>query len=54
MVYFVGTIYFNERREIQAYQDYIQMVKPIVERYHGRYIVRSDIQDALRICPQAT
>ncbi|MGM9946929.1 DUF1330 domain-containing protein [Floccifex sp.] len=26
----------------EAYQDYIQKVKPIVERYHGRYLVRSN------------
>ena len=43
MVYFIVTVYFDETREIQAYQDYIQMVKPIVERYHGRYIVRSEL-----------
>lgn len=42
MVYFIVTVYFDEQREIQAYQDYIQRVKPIVERYHGRYIVRSE------------
>ncbi len=42
MVYFVATIYFNEVGDKKEYLEYIKMVKPIVNKYQGRYIVRSE------------
>ena len=42
MVYVVATTYFDNSKDKKAYLDYIKMVKPIVNKYHGRYIVRSE------------
>lgn len=42
MVYFVVTTYFDERKDKSDYLEYIKKVKPIVDKYHGRYIVRSE------------
>ena len=42
MVQFIVTTYFDESTDRKAYQDYIRIVKPIVQKYHGRYIVRSE------------
>lgn len=41
MVYFVATIYFDKSMN-GAYSDYIERVVPIVEKYNGRYIIRSE------------
>lgn len=41
MVYFVATIYFDKSMD-GAYSDYIERVVPIVEKYNGRYIIRSE------------
>ena len=41
MVYFVATIYFDKSMN-GAYSDYIEKVVPIVEKYNGRYIIRSE------------
>ncbi len=40
MVYFVVTTYFDEEKE--DYLKYIEEVKPIVSKHHGRYIVQSE------------
>ena len=47
MVYFIATTYFEEGKEKGDYLKYIEAVKPIVSKYHGRYIVRSEKVTAL-------
>ncbi len=47
MVYFVVTTYFDEEKSKEDYLKYIKAVKPIVSKYHGRYIVRSEKITAL-------
>lgn len=47
MVYFVATTYFNQEKDKRDYLEYIKAVKPIVEKYHGRYVVRSEKITAL-------
>ena len=47
MVYFVVTTYFDEEKDKKDYLEYIKAVKPIVSKYHGRYIVRSEKITAL-------
>lgn len=42
MVYFVACIKTGKSKKVQFYREYIQEVKPIVEEFGGRYIVRSD------------
>lgn len=39
--YFIVTTYFEKDNE-GSYRDYIQEVKPIVERFGGRYLVRTE------------
>lgn len=53
MVYFVVTTYFDNEKNNEAYLEYIRAVKPIVNKYHGRYIVRSEKITALNLdwCP---
>ena len=46
MVYFMVTIHSD--REKAEYEEYICLVKPIVESYGGRYLVRSDNITALQ------
>lgn len=48
MVYFIVTIQRDRERDCSDYEDYIRMVKPIVERYGGRYLIRSDKVEALQ------
>lgn len=47
MVYFVVTIYSDKEKNNEDYLEYIKEVKPIVNKYHGRYIVRSERITAL-------
>lgn len=47
MVYFVITTYFADEKDKKDYLQYINAVKPIVSKYHGRYIVRSEKITAL-------
>lgn len=47
MVYFVVTIYYDEKKDRKDYLEYINAVKSIVSKYHGRYIVRSEKITAL-------
>lgn len=47
MVYFIATIYTDEEKDRADYESYIKEVKPIVERFGGRYLVRSDKVQAL-------
>lgn len=47
MVYFVATIFFDEKGNLEDYLEYIDLVKPIVNKYHGRYIARSEKITAL-------
>lgn len=47
MVYFVITTYFDEEKDKEDYLEYIKAVKPIVSKYYGRYIVRSEKITAL-------
>lgn len=48
MIYFIVTIQRDRERDCSDYEDYIRMVKPIVERYGGRYLIRSDKVEALQ------
>lgn len=41
-VYFIAGIKKNEKANTREYEDYIRQVKPIVEKYGGRYKTRSD------------
>lgn len=47
MVYFVVTTYFDEEKDKEEYFEYIKAVKPIVNKYKGRYIIRSEKITAL-------
>ena len=40
--YFCVDVYFNKDNERNEYDEYIAMVKPIVEAYGGKYLVRSE------------
>ncbi len=42
MVYFIAAICFDKENDKDGYFDYVELVKPIVEKYQGRYIVRSE------------
>lgn len=42
MVYFIATIYKEGDTNIAEYEEYINDVKPIVERFGGRYLARTD------------
>lgn len=42
MVYFIACIETDIDGKPQRYQEYIREVEPIVKRFGGRYIVRSD------------
>jgi uncharacterized protein (DUF1330 family) len=42
MVYFIATAFLNDTKDNDAYYEYIERVKSIVNVYHGRYLVRSD------------
>lgn len=42
MTYFVVSVQMDEERGIGSYEEYIRRVKPIVESYGGRYLVRSE------------
>lgn len=42
MVYFVATVCFDKTRTENKYLEYIEKVVPIVKKYNGRYIVRSE------------
>ncbi|MGN0165363.1 MAG: DUF1330 domain-containing protein [Lachnospiraceae bacterium] len=42
MVYFVVATFFDEKKDKKDYLKYINAVKPIVNKYHGRYITRSE------------
>ena len=48
MFYFIVTIHSDNIEEINDYQEYIELVKPIVESYGGRYLVRSNKITALQ------
>lgn len=47
MVYFIVTIYRDVEKDVKEYETYIRLVKPIVEAYGGRYLVRSNKITAL-------
>lgn len=40
--YFMVDTYIDEQKGRGMYDDYIREVKPIVERYGGEYLVRTD------------
>ena len=48
MFYFIVTIHSDNIEEINDYQEYIELVKPIDESYGGRYLVRSNKITALQ------
>ena len=46
-VYFIVCVYQDKERGWGEYEEYIRLVKPIVEEYGGRYIMRSEAVEAL-------
>ena len=46
MVYFIVTAYFDGEKK-EDYRKYIKAVKPIVEKYQGRYLICSEKITAL-------
>ena len=48
MVYFMVTVQKNRKKDCSGYEDHIRLVKPIVERYGGKYLIRSDKVEALQ------
>ena len=40
--YFMVDTYIDEQKGRGMYEDYIREVKPVVERYGGEYLVRTD------------
>ena len=40
--YFIVDTYIDEEKNVGEYEEYIQLVKPIVESFGGAYIVRSN------------
>ncbi len=47
MVYFIVLVNIKNKSDRKEYDDYIVKVKPIVEKYGGEYIVRSEQITAL-------
>ncbi|PNV62397.1 DUF1330 domain-containing protein [Clostridium sp. chh4-2] len=45
--YFIATIYTDNPQAQTEYLEYIRLVKPIVERHSGTYLVRSEELTAL-------
>lgn len=43
MIYFIVTIYTDDNKDKTEYETYIKEVKPIVEHFGGRYLVRTTI-----------
>ncbi len=41
-VYFVVDTYINSEKDITEYENYIRLVKPIVESYGGKYLARTN------------
>ena len=46
-IYFIVSTYLDKEKGRGEYDEYIRMVKPIVEGYGGRYIVRSEAVEAI-------
>ncbi len=42
MVYFIISTKIDDQKDRSLYDEYIKIVKPIVESFGGRYIVRSE------------
>lgn len=42
VVYFMADIYMDGKKDRKAYDEYIREVKPIVMRYHGKYLARTE------------
>ena len=40
--YFIIEVYINNNSNTSLYDEYIEEVKPIVESYGGKYIIRSN------------
>ena len=40
--YFIVDVYIDKNKERSAYDDYIEKVKPIVEKYGGEYLARTE------------
>ena len=45
--YFMIDVYIDESKGRDSYDDYIEKVKPIVEKYGGEYIARTENVTAL-------
>lgn len=46
-MYFIVDTYMEEEKSRQSYDEYIRRVKPIVESYGGKYLLRSEKIEAL-------
>lgn len=42
MFYFIVSVFQNKGKQRDEYDEYIELVKPIVEKYGGKYLVRSN------------
>ena len=42
MFYFIVSVFQNNKKGQDEYDEYIELVKPIVEKYGGKYLVRSN------------
>ena len=40
--YFIISVFLEPGKDRTDYDDYIRLVRPIVEEYGGRYVVRSE------------
>lgn len=40
--YFIISVFLESGKDRADYDDYIKLVRPIVEKHRGRYVVRSE------------
>ena len=45
--YFIITTYIEENKDASDYDEYIKLVMPIVKRYGGEYLVRTNVVENL-------
>ena len=50
--YFIISVFLEPGKDRADYDDYIKLVKPIVEEHGGKYVVRSEgIEYITNFCP---
>lgn len=45
--YFIVSVFINNKEDIAKYKEYIDEVKPIVDKFGGKYLVRTENISAL-------